>query len=765
MESKYQKKRLATINNEVKHLHPLLNDLFQKLPNICNIEYTHGTNEMGADFLLQKFDETLSEESWIGVIAKIGPIRQNNNDVERQIEECKIARYALGGKKNIYINEIWVITTGKISNNAKVKIHSKHNNSNVHFIDDNKLIKLIDTHISYFWHDVSHTLSSYLTKLSTKISNKEAEANILGDIGKNFYIELDIEKIIENPYERKSKVKNIDFDKEVLSQKLCLLEGEMGSGKSKVLRQIIKSTSCVESYVQNNVVPIYISYKDFQDLYNLDHLMCIEKELAFDRDQLNNDKVKYLLLIDSIDEAFDSHEESLEKIIELANNINLEDNIHAVFATRPMRSLAEETQLKKHFRQYRIKPLSVKKIKEFIEVICTELSLPSRIIDDINKSQLFKQIPHSPIAAILLSTLLAENAKDLPSNITELYAQAMEYMLGRWDIEKGLLTQKEYEASEALCGLISEYMLENTLTKFSAEEAKEIFNNYLNERNLSLNTNELFSKIIERSGVLARDSETNSIYFKHRSFAEFLYAKYKKRNNSLVVDPRIFDPYWSNIYFFYVGLHKDCPELLEEILGYPTSTESERWLKIINMPNYFLAAFSSPYRIVEDNLYKLFLEAAQFYHDVINSKTETALIDLPEIHILWIFQEIIASAYSFEFFLKSFDNTTICIDEQTTDESVKAYALYFLSAAAMDLNYDHPLEYLLKHYSINNLPISISLALQAESDLRKESGKSPLMKRHNKQLKSLIKKNQSVRSAVSDIVEKSTLLTHKKRKI
>ncbi len=46
--------RLTHLTDEVDDLHPLLNQLLRKLPNIKNVEYTHGAREMGADFVLSK---------------------------------------------------------------------------------------------------------------------------------------------------------------------------------------------------------------------------------------------------------------------------------------------------------------------------------------------------------------------------------------------------------------------------------------------------------------------------------------------------------------------------------------------------------------------------------------------------------------------------------------------------------------------------------------------------------------------------------------
>ena len=118
-------KKIQSIKSEVKEFHPILNQLLQRLPNIKNTEYTHGPNEMGADFVLSKFDLTLSRIEYVGVIVKIGNVSQGHADIDAQIEECALERKIEGGKKKIFLSEIWIITNGTISNNAQDKIHHK----------------------------------------------------------------------------------------------------------------------------------------------------------------------------------------------------------------------------------------------------------------------------------------------------------------------------------------------------------------------------------------------------------------------------------------------------------------------------------------------------------------------------------------------------------------------------------------------------------------------------------------------------------------
>jgi len=78
------------------------------------------------------------------------------------------------------------------------------------------------------------------------------------------------------------------------------------------------------------------------------------------------------------------------------------------------------------------------------------LNLKDRILEDLKQSHLMKELPQSPIAAILLARLFENNAKDLPSNLPELYGMYLELILGKWDIDKGIESPREYETVQAI---------------------------------------------------------------------------------------------------------------------------------------------------------------------------------------------------------------------------------------------------------------------------------------------------------------------------
>jgi hypothetical protein len=71
--------RLMDLKDEVKEFHPFLRTLFPKMPGIQSTEYTHGTTEYGADFVLERTDQSL------GVISGLIPEKWT-------VEKCSSAQ-------------------------------------------------------------------------------------------------------------------------------------------------------------------------------------------------------------------------------------------------------------------------------------------------------------------------------------------------------------------------------------------------------------------------------------------------------------------------------------------------------------------------------------------------------------------------------------------------------------------------------------------------------------------------------------------------
>lgn len=70
---------IQALKDEVKEFHPFLKRLFmamEKHGKISMIDYTHGPNENGSDFVLKENGDILDENVYIGVIVKTGPLKK-----------------------------------------------------------------------------------------------------------------------------------------------------------------------------------------------------------------------------------------------------------------------------------------------------------------------------------------------------------------------------------------------------------------------------------------------------------------------------------------------------------------------------------------------------------------------------------------------------------------------------------------------------------------------------------------------------------------
>ena len=66
--------KLRSVSDEVREFHPLLAAVFTNDRTISRFERTHGSGEMGADFVLARQDQTLGDENFVGVIVKCGDL-------------------------------------------------------------------------------------------------------------------------------------------------------------------------------------------------------------------------------------------------------------------------------------------------------------------------------------------------------------------------------------------------------------------------------------------------------------------------------------------------------------------------------------------------------------------------------------------------------------------------------------------------------------------------------------------------------------------
>jgi hypothetical protein len=267
---------------------------------------------------------------------------------------------------------------------------------------------------------------------------------------------------------------------------------------------------------------------------------------------------------------------------------------------------------------------------------------------------------------------------------------------------------------------------------------------------INIDADDLFCKMVERSELMLVDYEKNTLAFKHRTFTEFFYAKAALRDNDMPVDQRAFTFYWMNTFFFYLGLLKDAPEVLREIINLEPTSEGEKWMKVFNLGNFLLAAYTTPYEVISEGVSRAMLESAQLYRGIITLGSESPFAKMPRMHFLWLFQAILKYSYSYEFFIRALEETALVIDDTNLEELEKAYALFFTNVTYLETGAGKTFDFLLKEHS-DSLPLDLALAYKHESeDIKKRTA---LMKKMDKRVKRLLKRESNLANTVKELYE------------
>jgi len=681
-------------------------------------------------------------------------------------------RFIRQGKQEIRLQEVWVVTTKHYSQNAKTKIAEKYPSRKILFFDADWLVDLVEQHLPYYWHKLPNATGSYLATLAGQIAELDTQTSLLQAPGASSkYIELDVEEYDPEQYKKspkRHKTRVVRFIDEVLGNKISILEAEMGYGKSRIARHLVMELTNPDVLKATRTLPVFQPFSAFsrENYDGLDkRIEGLIGEACFSEARSNGET--FLLVLDGIDEASGDPDRCSEVIKKVMTETQRLENVRVLLTTRPFKLIEEISNVNKSVKRYRIRPLSIAKLIRFLQDVCAQADLPKKLYDELAKSALFRQLPQNPIAASLLSNLLSQHKQELPANLTELYSKSAEYMLGRWDEKRGLSTEKLYKACERVSRQLARYMLDNQLIYISSAEAKDIVNEYLMQRNVGVSAAEVNDYLFHRSHLFGILEDSQTMFFRHRSLAEYLYALDGYQLRNLDVENKAFHPYWVNVTFFYVGLLAECPDLLRKLASLSSKDEGPRWIRSLQLANYLLAGYQSPYAVVEDVMSGLFIEISSLYLDVKKGKTKSHLDQLPEMKLLWLFAMLVKGCYGYEFFKKALPLSMAQIDEdQMVDDEVRMYALFFAACALGEMDDLCGYQFLLTTYKTEEMPIPIALGLQCETiSGSKRFLKDPLIKHHQKRLRKLLGGEKDDKGAIARKVKLDELFEKPMRAI
>ena len=704
---------LHDLKDEVRELHPILNVLFRKLPGIERVHYNQGPNEMGADFILYRSDQALMRTTCIGVVVKADSIRQNTTEVERQIKECFIPRKGLDGAE-VQIREVWVVSSQDITKNARDVISKLYSDRKVEFIAAQDLAGLIDRFAPDAFVTTSPALQQYAESALALLEAEDQRSLLVPGI-EAFYVEPRIVRRNFDGYGNPKSFRALQSLDELCGilrgSQLSIIQAGAGGGKSRLARELARRFFEQSDFSDGKVVPDVAHAKSFLDDPEAAMIQVITRVRQDTRTE-----AEALLFLDGFDEL-DLDDKQRADLVDRLIRCACEQHAHLVLLSRPFDEVSVLGGRLHSLDVFQIEPLKGTRALTFLSKVAGQLDAHSRLVHDLNKSSLLKALDGTPIAYILLGRLIAENQQDLPSNLTELFQKYSELVLGRWEIAKGLRSQKEYEVLVEALVWLSVYMMDNELNELGRVELEEWISSYCGERGINIDVSELVDRACNRNSVLYLRSDVGALGFRHRAFCEFFYARQLSRKRSLELGADVFSPYWLNSYYFLAGLQRDCPDLIISMADLPLPEERDRLMRVLNFGNLLLAGYLTPTKICKYALKKVALEAADIFLEVRHPKNISPLSELPTLQMLCFIVTSFHTQYGYRHFLSALEEAVFEVEADGLSEQA-AVALFLLDTAYKEAGGELRFDQLIEKFG-EALPLAIKLAIGHEADRMK----------------------------------------------
>lgn len=702
MEYKDKLTKINSLTPEVSVFHPFLQELFTRMPTFSKVIYNQGTQEFGADFILESTGKFKKVE-YSGVIVKCGKITQSSlQEVDRQVSECFLMeRLIEGGLTQVRITDAIIITNEKISGNAKQLINRNHKDKSITFLEADDLISLVDEYYESYWDNENIFLGKFLETQKSKAKNLCIN-NILHFDSEVNYVEVKIRaKKLMNNNPKLINFRNIEKLSDALHlSNLILIEGNMGSGKSVYIAKfVLDLVADIQKTKTIDFLPIIIEFAELKNNIIEDIEFIIDNYL----NELNGqvESPKFYIFLDGFDEVNFSNEERKDFITDFAQMTKTRHNCKFVLTTRTIEDYEFELFLDQYFSQFILSALQHKQVMKIIDSFCQTNSSQNK---QIAQSSLFNMLPRTPITAILLGQILKTDPKEIPSTLTELYSKFTEIVLSRWD-SSDLKSQTEYEVLVQVCGSLAKFLLDNSLNVVSVSDFRQIVNSYLTDRNLQIDENDILEKVLNNKEIFNVSFEKNTIKFRHRSFCEFFFANNLLKNKVIEINEEIYNPYWQNSYFFYFGLKKDSEELIDDLKNIAFTDEGLSIHQVMVNSEFMLASYLTPYKKICEILETNLSVASNAVFSIINDVEKLKKIEkvgLSRFELIIIVMLVVSKAYSYEFFDKamiSIGDNILSISKNRSEQDW--FKLFLIATTLLERGNQEYLEILIQEYLEN----------------------------------------------------------------
>ena len=636
-------------NMKELEMHKKLKKLFERLFPTKQVYIGQGTGEYGKDLVIIEKDP-FSGEKITALVVKMGNLNGKADNgiigtINTQINQAfNVETFFKEIGRGIKANEVIVIIFGNISNNLDKTLNGyltnyPHHSIQVKHIDD--MTPLFET----YYPDI-FTISSEAEELEKKFNELNKLLIEKNKYISQCYIEPNLKTFEKTKSEilvaqatgelRDSTLKDTMFGKRENIQSLLklllirkhfiLVEGDAGSGKSiftiKMIQySIAESTKSLNSKKQTTIkCPVLLKASSVKNLTEIEIRLKIEEYYS------SNSTIKpNILIIDGIDEV-NVAERNL--IIKYSENYCNQNGISLLITTRKDQDISNQL---KNYNRFELLPFELSQAIEFLKRMAGKnQNLINSLLKNIQELQ--HQIPMTPMSLVLLIEI-AEKYNEIPASISELYDRYINMVIGVDNTDTNV-TQL-FEPRYKLYFLISisyELFFKNSDSTVSKKDFDYYIENYVS-KHTHITSKEDFLSDLKRITIL--QINCSSVSFSHKSFLDYLIAKYFEKNTEFLISENIFnDIYalyytalWEDVTNFYFGLKNSITEKQIELLisknPYKESDNLMYNLELYSMGRLLQYAWNTEKQVKKYGIHlaiKNILELRECIHDF-NKKT------------------------------------------------------------------------------------------------------------------------------------------------